>query len=336
MPADGRLLRSATLETQEAALTGESAPIAKDPKTLEAADVSLGDRTNMVFQNTQVTRGSATFVITATGSATQMGLIADMVTATKRTKSPLQRELDGMTKVFGVVAWSAVAVIGLVGLARGQDGETLVLLCISTAIASIPTGLPTFVQTMLSSGAQRLAEEKAVVKSLADVETLGGTTVINSDKTGTLTMNAMTVTSLFAGGRWFQVEGSGYEKRGAVLGVAGTDPPDFTPLALGLSLCTDASVGDDGTVIGDPTEAALVVLAAKAALEATQTRDGAPRIAEFPFSSERKRMTTVHRMQDGRHLAFVKGAPEVLLERCSSAQGAAGGLQLSPRPGPPS
>ena len=242
VPADGRLVTSATLEVQEAALTGESAPVAKDPGTLEAGDVSVGDRTDMVFQNTQVTRGSAVFIVTATGAATQMGRIADMVSATKRTKSPLQRELDGMTKVFGFLAWGAVAIIAGVGIARGQDGETLVLLCISTAIASIPTGLPTFVQTMLSSGAQRLAEEKAVVKSLADVETLGGTTVINSDKTGTLTMNAMTVSSMYVGGRWYRIEGSGYAKTGAILGVAGSDLPDFTPLALGLSLCSDATV----------------------------------------------------------------------------------------------
>src|SRR4029077_10382479 len=152
----------------------------------------------------------------ATGSATEMGRIAGMGTATKRTRSPLQRELDGMTKVFGLIAFLAVAIIATFGLVRGQDTTTLVLLCISTAIAAIPTGLPTFVQAMLSSGAQRLAEHKAVVKSLSDVETLGGTTVINSDKTGTLTMNAMTVSSMYAGGRWYRVEGSGYSKIGSI------------------------------------------------------------------------------------------------------------------------
>ena len=192
VPADGRIFSSATLEVQEAALTGESAPIAKDRVALPESEIALGDRTNLVFQNTQVTRGSAAVVVTATGSATEMGKIADMVTATKRSRSPLQQELDGMTKVFGLIAWLAVAVIAGFGIARGQETSTLVLLCISTAIASIPTGLPTFVQAMLSSGARRLAESKAVVKSLTDVETLGGTTVINSDKTGTLTMNAMT------------------------------------------------------------------------------------------------------------------------------------------------
>src|SRR5215469_8475393 len=196
VPADGRILSSATLEVQEAALTGESAPIAKDRVTLPEGEVPLGDRTNLVFQNTQVTRGTATFVVTATGAGTEIGRIAGLVTATKRTRSPLQRELDGMTKVFGTIAFVAVAVIAAFGLARGMDTTTLVLLCISTAIASIPTGLPTFVQAMLSSGARRLVESKAVVKSLSDVETLGGTTVINSDKTGTLTLNAMTATTM--------------------------------------------------------------------------------------------------------------------------------------------
>src|SRR5436190_6009470 len=257
VPADGRIVTSATLEVQESALTGESAPVSKDRGTIEGHDVALGDRSNMVFQNTQVTRGSAAFVVTETGQSTQMGHIADMVTATKRTRSPLQKELDGLTKIFGVLAWSAVTVIAIVGIARGQKLETLLLLCISTAIASIPVGLPTFVQTMLSSGARRLAESKAVVKTLTDVETLGGTTVINSDKTGTLTMNAMTVTTMLAGGEWFDVQGGGYRKTGAILRAAGGPVPDFSRLALGLSLCTDATVGDDESVVGDPTEAAL-------------------------------------------------------------------------------
>ena len=147
VPADGRIIQSATLETQEASLTGESAPIAKDANALPAGDVALGDRTNLVFQNTQVTRGTATVLVTDTGASTQMGRIAGMVSATKRTRSPLQRELDGMTKIFGVIAWSAVAIIAIIGIARGQDTETLMLLCISTAISAIPVGLPTFVQT---------------------------------------------------------------------------------------------------------------------------------------------------------------------------------------------
>jgi P-type Ca2+ transporter type 2C len=327
VPADGRILTSATLEVQEAALTGESAPVAKDRVTLPEGEVALGDRTNLVFQNTQVTRGTATFVVTATGEATEIGKIAGLVTATKRTRSPLQRELDGMTKVFGLIAFIAVAVIAVFGLARGQDTTTLVLLCISTAIAAIPTGLPTFVQAMLSSGARRLVEAKAVVKSLSDVETLGGTTVINSDKTGTLTMNAMTATTMLAGGDWFKIEGPGYQKAGAILGVAGGEMPDFHRLALGLTLCTDATVADDGSVIGDPTEAAFVVLAAKMGADAEQTRETLPRRAEVPFDSEYKFMATFHDRPDWlgggiltrSHFESVKGAPDVVVERCGQA-----------------
>ena len=327
VPADGRIFTSATLELQEASLTGESAPVAKDQTTLPNADIALGDRTNLVFQNTDVTRGTATFLVTATGKQTEMGRIAQMVTDTQRTRSPLQRELDGMTKVFGLVAWLAVAVIAIFGIARGQTRDTVLLLCISTAISAIPTGLPTFVQTMLASGARRLAESKAVVKSLTDVETLGGTTVINSDKTGTLTMNAMTATSMLAGGEWFTIEGVGYEKTGAILGVAGRTLPYFQRLAFGLSLCTDATVSDDGSVIGDPTEAAFVVLAAKMGVDAEETRAALPRLAEVPFDSEYKFMATYHDLPDwlgggtlhGPHFVTVKGAPDVVVERCGRA-----------------
>ena len=327
VPADARIVTSASLEVQEASLTGESAPIAKDATTLPEGELALGDRTNLVFQNTQVTRGSATVVVVATGASTQMGHIADMVTATKRTKSPLQRELDSLTKLFGILAWAAVAVIAIFGIARGQDSETLVLLCISTAISAIPTGLPTFVQLMLSSGAQRLAESKAVVKSLTDVETLGGTTVINSDKTGTLTMNAMTATTMLTGGDWYKIEGGGYGKSGAILGTAGAPTPDFTRVALGLVLCSDATVADDESIIGDPTEAALVVLAAKIGVDAEETRRTLPRRTTVPFDSEYKFMATFHDRPDWiaggilhePHFVSVKGAPDVIIDRCATA-----------------
>ena len=327
VPADGRILVSATLEVQESALTGESAPVPKSTAALPDGDVALGDRTNMVFQNTQVTRGTTEFVVTDTGQATQMGRIADMVNATQRVRSPLQRELDGMTKIFGLIAWTAVTIIAIVGIARGQDTETVILLCISTAISAIPVGLPTFVQTMLSSGARHLAEDKAVVKSLTDVETLGGTTVINSDKTGTLTMNAMTATSMLADGQWFRIEGGGYDKTGAILGVGGGDPPDFSRLALGLVLSCDATVGDDGSVIGDPTEAAFVVLAAKMGVSAEETRAQLPRRAEVPFDSDYKFMATFHDRPEWLsagvlhepHFMTVKGAPDVVVERCDQA-----------------
>jgi Ca2+-transporting ATPase len=321
VPADGRILRSATLETQEAALTGESAPIAKDPETIADPDTTLGDRANSVFQNTQVTRGTATVVVTDTGMTTQMGQIASMLSSVKQAKSPLQRELDSLTGVLGWIAWGAVAIIVIFGLIRDQPLPSVILLGISMAISAIPTGMPSFVQAMLSFGSRQLAEHNAVVKNLTDVETLGATSAINSDKTGTLTMNEMTVESLYLAGEWYTVAGSGYEKTGEILQVAGRPNPDFTQLALGLTLCSDATVSDEGYVIGDPTEAALVVLAAKMGADAELTRAQYPRAAEVPFDSAYKFMATFHEVtRDGvAHLVeLVKGGPDVVLERCST------------------
>lgn len=331
VPADGRILRSATLETQEAALTGESAPIAKDPATIANPDTTLGDRANMAFQNTQVTRGTATVVITDTGMTTQMGQIASMLSSVKQAKSPLQKELDSLTGVLGWIAWGAVAVIVIFGLVRGQPIASVILLGISMAISAIPTGMPSFVQAMLSYGSRQLAEHKAVVKNLTDVETLGATSAINSDKTGTLTMNEMTVESLYFGGDWYTVGGSGYEKSGDILRVAGGAVPDFTQLALGLTLCSDATVSDDGDVIGDPTEAALVVLAAKMGADAELTRAKFPRAAEVPFDSAYKFMATFHEVPlDGatRLVGLVKGGPDVVLDRCSTVSTADGPVPI--------
>jgi Ca2+-transporting ATPase len=323
VPADGRIARSATLETQEAALTGESAPVAKDAGTL-GADVALGDRTDMLFQNTSVTRGTATMIVTATGMDTEMGRIATMLTAVKRTRSPLQKELDSLTKVLGFIAWGAVAFIFVVGLARGMDAQQLFLLGTAMAISAIPTGLPAFVSGLLSLGAKELADSKAIVKNLTDVETLGATSAINTDKTGTLTMNEMMVSVVYADGAWFTVEGEGYRKTGAIRSVAGVPVPDFTNLALGMALDSDATVSDDGAVVGDPTEAALVVLAAKLGVDAEETRRAYPRVAEVPFDSEYKFMATFHRAELGgreRIIQLVKGGPDVVLARCSQAGG---------------
>lgn len=206
-PADGRLVQTATLECQEAALTGESAPVGKSPATLVGPEVAIGDRGNMLFQNTSVTRGTGTVVVTATGMDTEMGRIADMLTSVKSTKSPLQRELNSLTRVIGALAWGSVAIIVLVGLGRGQELTDVLLLGVAMALSAIPTGLPTFVQMMLSFGASELAEAKAVVKSLPDVETLGSTSAINTDKTGTLTLNEMMASHLFHLGQWYEVTG---------------------------------------------------------------------------------------------------------------------------------
>jgi P-type Ca2+ transporter type 2C len=331
VPADGRIVVSATLETQEAALTGESAPVSKDAAVLAGPEVAVGDRSNMLFQNTSVTRGTGTLVVTATGMQTQMGQIATMLTSVKRTRSPLQKELDSLTRVLGVIAWTAVAFIVVVGLFRDLPIEDVLLLGTAMAISAIPTGLPTFVQAMLSYGAKQLAEAKAVVKNLTDVETLGATSAINTDKTGTLTMNQMMVSTIYAGGSWFTVDGEGYRKSGDIRSAAGRPVPDFTRLAYGLVLDSDATVSDDGAVVGDPTEAALVVLAAKLGVDADETRRAYPRLAEVPFDSEYKFMATFHRVQvDGaEHLIeLVKGGPDVVLARCSQAGGPLSGTQV--------
>ncbi len=217
-----------------------------------------------------------------------------LLSAVAPSKSPLQRELASLTKVLGIVAWVAVAIIVIIGFVRGERLETVLLLGISMAVSAIPTGMPTFVQAMLAFGAKKLAEARAVVKNLGDVETLGATSAINSDKTGTLTLNEMMVRKLYYRGEWFSVSGDGYEKTGRITGAAGMPVPDFTRLAYGLCLDSDATVSDHGEVVGDPTEAALVVLAASAwtpRRPAGPTR-GSPRFPSTPTTSSWSPITT--------------------------------------------
>ena len=295
VPADGRIVRSATLEAQEAALTGESAPIAKDAGGLASADVALGDRTNMLFQNTSVTRGTGSMVVTATGHADPDG--PDRHDADGSSRGRGRRCRKSSTRSPRCLASSPGG-----GrrhrrrrAASAACRQDLLLLGTAMAISAIPTGLPAFVSGLLSIGAKQLAEAKAVVKNLTDVETLGATSAINTDKTGTLTMNQMMVSTLYASGSWFKVEGEGYRKTGAILG-RGCARSGLHPAGLGLSLDSDAVVQDDGSVIGDPTEAALVVLAAKFGVDADETRRAYPRLAEVPFDSEYKFMATFHRV----------------------------------------
>jgi Ca2+-transporting ATPase len=327
VPADGRILRSATLETQEAALTGESLPIEKG-QAPNGADAALADRTSMLFQNTSVTRGTARMVVVETGMRTQVGRIATLLSSVSHSRSPLQRELDGLTKVIGIVAWTAVAIIILIGALRGQEVDELLFLGTAVAISAIPTGMPTFVQSLLSWGATRLAKEKAIVASLADVETLGATSAICSDKTGTLTLNEMTVRKVWLGQNSLQVTGEGYSFEGKVLRPAG-GPLDATRVGLAVSLPNDATVSADGAVVGDPTEAAMVVLAAKLGIDADASRREHPRVAEVPFDSDWKYMATYHRLDvDGapRIVEFVKGAPDIVLGRCARMYGPDGVL----------
>ncbi|WP_353814900.1 cation-translocating P-type ATPase [Agromyces sp. SYSU T00266] len=319
VPADGRILRAANLETQESALTGESLPIAKGPTPNETG-TALADRTAMVFQNTSVTRGTARMVVVETGMRTQMGRIASMLTEVGSGKSPLQRELDSLTKVLGIIAWGAVLVIIVIGAVRGQSVTELLFLGTAVAISAIPTGLPVFVQSLLSWGASKLADQRAIVASLNDVETLGATSAICSDKTGTLTMNEMTVRTAWMGGDHFRVTGEGYSFDGRMLGAT-DEPVEAATLGLAISLPNDATVSTDGVVVGDPTEAALIVLGAKLGIDADAARRDYPRLAEVPFDSDYKFMATLQRMPvrgELRLVLLVKGAPDVILGRCTT------------------
>lgn len=322
VPADGRLVSAATLETQEAALTGESTTVAKGVSVVEDPEAPLGDRSDMVFQNTSVTRGSGTFLVTATGMRTEVGRIATMLGEVRVTNSPLQVQLGDLTRTIAIVAWGALVVILAVGLARGLPFSDLMLLGISMGISAIPTGLPTFVQTMLAFGAKELARAKAIVRSLNDVETLGATTRINTDKTGTLTLNQMTARAVFYAGQWLQVSGEGYATQGRVRSVAGATAVDLVPLAYVCALASDAVVAEDGAVVGDPTELAVVVLAEKLGVSVAETRRAYPRAATVPFDSDYKFMATFHHVPyqgEQRLVAMVKGGPDVILARCATA-----------------
>ena len=327
VPADGRILESATLEAQESALTGESVPVGKDPAELIGADIALGDRSNMLFQNTSVTRGTGTIVITETGMSTEVGRIAAMLSGVTRTRSPLQQQLDDLTKKIAWVAWATLAVILVVGLVRGLSFSALMLLGISMAVSAIPTGMPTFVQSMLAMGAQQLARAKAIVRNLNDVETLGATSQINTDKTGTLTLNQMTARAVHYAGSWYEVDGEGYSWTGAIRGVAGAPDADLTALAYVSALASDATVTRSGDVVGDPTEAAVVVLAEKIGVSVAETRLAYPRVATVPFDSAYKFMATFHRLPyqgSDRLVGLVKGGPDVVLARCTRALAADG------------
>jgi P-type Ca2+ transporter type 2C len=324
IPADGRLLVAATLEIEEAALTGESTPVLKSLEPIEGDEVALGDRVDMAYMNSTVTRGRGEMVVTATGMGTEVGQISGMLAHVQQEKTPLTRQLDQLTVLLTIMAAAALALVIVFGLIRGQDFDDLFLIGISLAVAAIPTGLPAVVTTVLSLGTQALAAKGAIVKRLRSVETLGATSAICSDKTGTLTLNQMTARHLVIAGRRYSIEGEGYSTTGKILRVAGDTDTSLEPFMLPMALANDAAV-HDGEIVGDPTEAALVVLAAKGGLDVSETRRTYPRVAEVPFDSEYKFMATFHEMENekGKQVVrcFVKGAPDVLLGRSSSVRG---------------
>jgi Ca2+-transporting ATPase len=312
IPADGRLFFAASLEIDESTLTGESAPVGKITEPLPDTSLSVGDRINLVFMNTLVTRGRGELVVTATGPRTEIGRLSRQLALATEPPSPLQVQLDQLGKRLGALAVTLVSLLAILEWLRGKDLAQLLIEAIALAVAAVPEGLPVVVTVTLALGMQRMARQNAIVKRLASVETLGCTTVICSDKTGTLTLNQMTVRTYCCGGQSVDV-GTGSSTHS----VSSDDgEADVVALLRAVTACNDSRI-DETRVIGDPMEGALLVLAAGHGIDHTIVDDCLPRLNEVPFDSARKFMATFHR-QGEEVVLYVKGAPDVLLGRCSS------------------
>ena len=332
VPADGRLLESINLEIEEAALTGESAPVPKDASMIYPGVRDMADRSNVLFMGTMVTKGRGMLLITDTGMSTELGKIADLIQGIDEERTPLQQRLDQLAKVLAVVALVIVVLVFAIGVAQGEDVEVMLLTSVSLAVAAIPEAMPAVVTIALSLGAQRMLARQALIRTLPAVETLGSVEVIASDKTGTLTQNRMTVTVLDVANRRLELSGQTH-------GPFQVDSPATDTIATSLqaslligALSNDAVLSTSGgetTAIGDPTETALVVVAAEFGLEKPVLERDLPRIDEVPFDSTRKRMTTVHRVEtvpdplvalaavptgDLAYATLTKGAVEAVLD----------------------
>lgn len=330
VPADARLIEAVNLKVEEAALTGESLPAKKTTEPLTNADLAVGDRRNMVYAGTAVSYGRGSAVVVATGMATEFGAIARLLQSVESRRTPLQQNLDRVGHILARAALAVVALIVVLGVARGQSFWEMVIFGIALAVAVVPEALPAVVTISLALGAQRMVKRNSLVRRLSAVETLGSVSVIASDKTGTLTRGEMTIRQIYAGGCMLEVTGAGYEASGVFLeaGAPVSPPPAVMTLLQGAALASDArlkrhesgAAPDKGaagwSAKGDPTELALIVAAAKAGLHKHELDAGFPRIAEIPFTSETKRMTTLHCTPDG-VVAYSKGAPEIILESCS-------------------
>ena len=323
VPADGRLLAAHALEVQEAALTGESQPVGKSTAPLERADLPLAERSNLLFMNTVVSRGRAELLVTATGMATEMGGIADMIAHTPESQTPLQIQLDVLGKRLALIAGMVVLVIFTLTLLRGVPWTEAAMTSVALAVAAVPEGLPAVVTVTLAIGMWRMARKRAILKKLSAVETLGSTTVICTDKTGTLTLNQMTARAGWFAGHGFSVSGQGYGVDGD---IHCEHCPDLRPLLLPMALCTESRVSD-GRLIGDPTEGALYVLAQKGGLDPQQEQEQQPRIGEIPFDSAHKFMATFHHRGEQVDM-LIKGAPDVLLHHATRYLGEQGEQEL--------
>ena len=342
LPADLRLVESVNLRIQEAALTGESEPVDKETAPLERENVPLGDRVNLAYMGTVVTYGRGLGVVIATGMETELGKIASLIQSVPAEETLLQRRLDGVGKVLALFGVIVAALVLLIGVIRGEPLQDMFLTAVSVAVAVVPEGLPAVVTVTLALGAQRMLRRQALVRKLPAVETLGAVTVICSDKTGTLTINRMTVTVIDVAGHFLELAGTSRHPAPALTTTEETpdllqsQPPTVALTLAAGALCNDASLRPDPETghylpLGDPTEGALLVAAQQAGVRRSQLEESLPRVAELPFDSDRKRMTTVHRLPDGflppplallqrletPFVAFTKGAVDGLLDIAS-------------------
>ena len=328
VPADVRVIESVNLAVLEAALTGESEPVDKTVDPVPTGGSALGDRTSMAYLGTSVTRGRGRAVVVATGMGTELGRIAELISQVRHAKTLLQRRLDRLALVLAAIAVAVAALVAVTGLARGEDPALILLTAVALAVAVVPEGLPAVLTFTLALGAQRMLGRRALIRRLPAVETLGSVTVICSDKTGTLTQNRMTVTALRTPDTAVDLDGALREHGPDARLPWPQDPTSVVPLLAAGALCNDA-IGDlDGLLaaVGDPTEAALVVVAARYGLLRSALADRHPRVAEIGFDSTRKRMTTIHRVdptdqlgavaQGSALLQLTKGAADALVERC--------------------
>ncbi len=323
VPADVRLFRVFDLEVDESILSGESLPVTKTVEPLLAEHLPLGDQTNMAFLGTTVVRGRGAGVVVATGMRTVLGRISAEIRGVTEPATPLQRQIDRFSRIVAIATVLVTLIVFGLGALRGEPLADIFLTAVATAVATVPEGLPVTVTLALAVGVWRMARRNAIIRKLPAVETLGSCTTICSDKTGTLTTNQMTVTTIVTHGRTFEVTGTGYAPRGEIrLDGRPVDPRDYPGLELTLRiglLCNDASVyEEDGRfrADGDPTEAALIVAALKGGLRDEEERDAYPRLDEIPFESERQYMATLN-AHDRQRLILVKGAPERILGWCA-------------------
>lgn len=334
VPADARLLEAVNLQIEEAALTGESVPVEKHTQALASEELPIGDRRNMVYAGTAVTYGRGKALVVATAMQTEFGKIAKMLQDVETGRTPLQQNLDKVGTLLARAAFVVVALIVVLGLLRGQPFIEMLIFGIALAVAVVPEALPAVVMISLAIGVQKMVKRNALIRRLPAVETLGSTSVICSDKTGTLTKDEMTVRKIFAGDQLFSVSGAGYIPEGVFSTNGGTPSAPTSALCQMLTaavLASDTHLIKDSTgtwdIKGDPTEGALIVAAAKAGLQKNSLDASYPRVHEVPFTSEAKRMTTVHQTH-GCLTAYAKGAPEVILESCDFVMTAKGVQRL--------